>query len=121
MAFYPFGTKLDRCIALAALASWPYPESENGQARQRRCIDKYMRTAGQAPMVNNGKSRIAMVGGAPITQQRNQQLVSPLGQAMELPPRETPAPTDTVGYQAPKFPWIWIFIAIVAVVVMYKA
>lgn len=116
--------RLQNCLWWANMASWPNPDSAQGQARQERCFDKYMRTAteGQAPMVNNGNSRIAMAGSAPITQQRNQQLVSPLGQAMELPPRETPAPVPTTqGYQAPKFPWVWVLIAIVAAVVIYKS
>ena len=123
MALFGTQSRLQNCLWWANMASWPNPESPQGQARQERCFDKYMRTAteGQATMVKNGNSRIAMAGGAPITQQRNQQLVSPLGQAMELPPRETPAPTDTVGYQAPKFPWIWAFIAVVVVVIIYKA
>jgi hypothetical protein len=123
MALFGPQAKLYNCLWWADMASFPNPESERGLARRERCFDKYMRTAteGQATMVKNGNSRIAMAGGAPIMQQRNQQLISPLGQAITLPPRETPAPTATVGYQAPKFPWIWLFIAVVAIMVMYKS
>ncbi len=123
MALFGTQSRLQNCLWWANMASWPNPESPQGQARQERCFDKYMRTAteGQATMVKNGNSRIAMAGGAPITQQRNQQLVSPLGQAMELPPRETLVVETPRGYQTPQFPWVWVFIAVVAIMVMYKS
>jgi hypothetical protein len=50
-----FGTRMERCMWLADLQSWPNPDSPNGQARRERCFDQHMGRVA-APFVPNGSS-----------------------------------------------------------------
>jgi hypothetical protein len=131
------GSRYDRCMWWAQVASWPNPDSPQGQERQLSCFDRFGRVGGSAPLVNmvveqkgpattlvnNGNGRFATAGTAPVQAAQSVTHISPvvgLPARMILPPAEGAPGTDNKA-TGPEFPYIWVLILAVVAFIIYKS
>ena len=146
-----FGSRYDRCMWWAQVASWPNPDSPQGQERQLSCFDRFGRVGqpgtsarGTAlvnkeepsslidivverrgpstTLVNNGNGRFATAGTAPLKAEMSVTHISPVvGLPYTVKPPAEGAPGTDNKGTGPEFPYIWVLILAVVAFIIYKS
>lgn len=149
MALFGQQARLRNCLWWADLASWPNPDSPQGQARRENCFDRHMRVgpAGTAPrgtalvnredpissidivvertdpLVSSGNGKYALPAKAPVRESVTTAHVSPWSPlAMVRPPQQgTPAPTGSQPEGDKRGMLVLIGIAVLVAVFIYRS
>lgn len=120
MALFGRNAKLRNCLWWADLASWPNPDSPQGQGRRENCFDQHLRVGqpimprGTAlvnkeepislvdivveranPLVSSGAGKYALPAQTPVRESATTAYVSPWSPlAMVRPPQGAPPPAE---------------------------
>lgn len=121
MALFGASSKLERCLWFADLASWPNPDSPQGQNRRENCFDRHMRGA-QPTIVNSGNGKYALTAGVPVRQSATTSHVSPWSPVALVRP---PMANEPAGSSQPEGDnrGLMLLVGIVAIVaiLIYRA